>query len=930
MGRTLKAKLFGLMAGLVAMMYTASAMAQVANLFTPVSGDKSIALILQPIFGSDLFSATGIASGGAGGSTPFEVAMGILNGIALLVGGFLTFYMLVVGTMMTAHDGENMGRKWSSVWVPIRTAIGTAMVVPVAGGVGTGYCAAQLLMGWLVTQGIGAADQLWSGYASSTFSAQGMAPTSVLPQVAPLAMGILKSEVCMATINNLRKNDSASQALWPTDFAASNLSQGGSVTGRQYGSGLAECGKVTYMLTSDTATALSSTDYGFNNALGTVLIDQGAVQTAHIQAVSVLESQLQPIAQSIVVNGPSGATGAQFAQAVVAYQQAVATAVGSSAASQSAFSAIQQSASQDGWALAGAFFMKASSLQDQMNAMVTSVPATSAPTSFGGSTESVLAAQYAALEQFKSQSSTQSLGIAQQNSRDDDSGNILQRVLAEFSEGGMQLMRHVIQPNPDRNGIMSIKDVGGATMGAAEAIVLAITTTKAADSSLWGQVANLAVGTHGIADVVTEVMMMLAVPMFLLGATMAIYIPMLPFMIYFGTVLGWVILVAEAIIAAPLWGIMHLNPNGDEMAGAARQGYMMILGLMLRPALIVLGFIFASLAVDPLIKMFESIFFPVFAASMKGSFVGVGTMLVMCFIFTSSMMMLINRVFGFIHVIPDQLLRWIGGGTEQLGSYGGGMGEGSKAALGMAAAKMSGGAANLTGALDRGKQAALTRGAQQEDRAMQQKQLQGQQNERADRANGAADAAAGTTARADSTGSAADHLDAMRDHQTAQKGFAAVALDHKVDGKADDEQPMEYKNAASNAAESANEANHHYSALQNVARASASFARATGTKEAYQAAASDAAIGAQASSMMGMHAGSAAGAAQAKGVKTEMNQLQQEMSALAASAPSQVEMSATNAKSISGPSASVQASSPGGPTTGAAPGANDSEVFGKS
>jgi len=780
----------------------------------------------------------------------------------------------------------------------------------VAGGVGTGYCAAQLLMGWLVTQGIGAADQLWSGYASSTFSAQGMAPTSVLPQVAPLAMGILKSEVCMATINNLRKSDSASQGLWPSDFSASNLTQGGVVIGRQYGSGLAECGKVTYVLTADTAAAVSSTNYGFANSLGSVQIDQSAVQAAHISAVNVLESQLAPMAQNIVINGPSGATGAQFSQAVVAYQQAVAAAVGGSAASQNAFSAIQQSAAQDGWALAGAFFMKASSLQDQMNAMVTSVPATSDPTSFGGSTESVLAAQYAALEQFKSQSSAQSLGVAQQNERDSNSGSILQRVLAEFSEGGMQLMRHVIQPNPDRNGIMSIKDIGGNTMAASEILIGSVALLKVADKSIVGKVADFFTGDSGAIQVVTDVIMMLAVPMFILGATMAIYIPMLPFMIYFGTVLGWVILVAEAVIAAPLWGIMHLNPNGDEMAGAARQGYMMILGLMLRPALIVLGFIFASLAVDPLIKMFESVFFPVFAASMTGSFVGIGTMLTMCFIFTTSMMLLINRVFGFIHVIPDQLLRWIGGGTEQLGSYGGGMGEGSKAALGMAASKLAGGAANLSGALDRGQQASQARIAQGNEAAMQEKQLQNQRMSRKDDADGVADTAAGSSARAEASGASGDHFAAMSDNQSAQRAFQSLANSESYETDKDGNFSGPGAESAQKAKASGEAAGAHYEAIVNQAQSSAADARATGTKEAYQTAASDAGFAVQAASVM------------KKGGKEGMRQLQQEMNTLAASAPSESLMQASSGRSISGPS-SVNSEPPVPQVSNGAPKNND-------
>jgi conjugal transfer/type IV secretion protein DotA/TraY len=837
MVRNLKSKYLSVCAGLGAWLYASAAMAQSSmNLFTPVAGDKSISMLLQPIFGSDLFTASGIASGGSGGSTPFETAMGILNGIALLVGGFLTFYVLVVGTMMTAHDGENLGRKWSSVWVPIRTAIGTAMVVPVSGGAASGYCAAQLLMGWLITQGIGAADQLWSGYVQSAYSAQGMAPTSVLPKVEPLAFAILKSEVCMTTVNQVLANDPSANGLIPSQFTASDLvdSGTGAVIGRQYGSGQGECGTIRYTTLSSAVSAAGQT-FGFGDSMNGVQIDWTSVQNAHIAAAKAMEPQMQAIASAIVTTGPKSASSASFTQAVTAYQQSVANVAGNSGAAQSAFGAMQQSASADGWLLAGAWFSRASAVQDQVNSIVTAVPSATDPIDFNPLLQGPLDQNYAALSQYQSQASQQELGPAQENARDQASGNLAQKVAGFIMTSALSGLQHLIQPNPDRNGIMSIKDIGSVLMVGSEAMVVDAGMLKVGGNSIVGKAIGFFTGADKGVDLAADLMLALATPMFLLGATLAVYIPMLPFMIYFGTVIGWVILVAEAVIAAPLWGIMHLNPNGDEMAGAARQGYMMVLGLMLRPVLIVLGFIFACLAVDPLIKLFESVFFPVFQASMAGSLIGVGTLLTMAFIFATSMMLLINRTFGFIHVIPDQLLRWIGGGHEQLGQYGGGMGEGAKAGVAMGAGKLMGGVSNASGAVGRYKQAGAEEDARNERKQMERQQLAAQEGQtKQEAANGVTAALGNAQSMAQKAHDAGDsaavsndpveHLKALRAHKTAKANFATVEKQANSIGDTQTAQDAVREGAAS-----ANAMGEHYSAIANNAKAMMETARDSGS-----------------------------------------------------------------------------------------------------
>ena len=41
----------------------------------------------------------------------------VFNGGCLIIGGILAAYTILAGTLNTAHDGEMLGKKFSSVWI---------------------------------------------------------------------------------------------------------------------------------------------------------------------------------------------------------------------------------------------------------------------------------------------------------------------------------------------------------------------------------------------------------------------------------------------------------------------------------------------------------------------------------------------------------------------------------------------------------------------------------------------------------------------------------------------------------------------------------------------------------------------------------------------------------------------------------------------
>ena len=167
--------------------------------FKPPAGDYSV-IFLGNIFGV----VDGVLHGT--GSQIMGSMFTVFNAAVLALGGIIIMYTLLVSTMNTAQEGQFLGQKWSSLWVPVRTTFGLALLIPKA----SGYCLMQIFVMWIIVQGIGAADKVWNA-ALSYLNRGGVIiqeqpnPTKALTssRSAGIATGvqtILAGQVCMLGI----------------------------------------------------------------------------------------------------------------------------------------------------------------------------------------------------------------------------------------------------------------------------------------------------------------------------------------------------------------------------------------------------------------------------------------------------------------------------------------------------------------------------------------------------------------------------------------------------------------------------------------------------------------------------------------------------------------------------------------------------------
>ena len=181
------------------------AMADDSLSFTPPASDYSV-VFLGNIFGI----VDGVLHGT--GSQIMGSMFAVFNAAVLALGGIIIMYTLLVSTMNTAHEGQMLGQKWSSIWIPVRSTIGLALLIPKA----SGYCLMQIFIMWTVVQGVGAADKVWNAALSylnrGGVIIQGqMDPTKALLSAATSGVAggakfMLAGQVCMLGLEKQLQN----------------------------------------------------------------------------------------------------------------------------------------------------------------------------------------------------------------------------------------------------------------------------------------------------------------------------------------------------------------------------------------------------------------------------------------------------------------------------------------------------------------------------------------------------------------------------------------------------------------------------------------------------------------------------------------------------------------------------------------------------
>lgn len=646
-----------------------------AQTFEVSDNDQSKKIFIDTLFGPLV---------GAGDSE-FSSVIGAFNAAMLLLAGILVAYTLVAGTMSTAHDGEMLGKRWSSMWIPIRTALGAAMIFPL----GSGFCAIQYIVMWIAMQGIGFADKMVTAFMEQQYdsTAESFTPPSNFQARRQLLEKWLVASTCEEAIGAyeamLKGTKAAALLVVAPGLSAvdgvggENISPSATVDGKQYWYGGGMCGNVSIFNTGNETFAMDDNFVSFNMEKFS-----DKMYEANVAQMEGAKSRIETLGKKIAASSENNtALRMEVAQTLDEIastwdqsmkQQAIALYKGEMQTNGQRY---KKSVISDGWLTFGGWYMEMARTQDGIARALSNVPSVSS-----SAYERVLD------QQNNSKGFGMFVNIFKSNffSKDAQSAIMLAHDFAATSTKGVgngnaltaneptnvsaYLVKWFITPdyksmfddNQDfgQNPVIMAQNLGRNMVGwgtagyvAGMAVILffdrEIVGTSTAKLGVLGPMLTAIAGT-----------------ILVTGAFLSVYPPMLPYILWIGAILGWVIFLVEAIIAAPLWAVAQIAPDGDGVVGKGGQGYMLVLSLFLRPALMVMGFISAVIVMKPMGYLINSTFLGAFLNGASPSWYGVVTAIMGCILYATLMVSVINKVFALIHVIPDKILRWMGGGGD--------------------------------------------------------------------------------------------------------------------------------------------------------------------------------------------------------------------------------------------------------------------------
>lgn len=677
--------------------------------FTPSPTDLSVSYLGQ------IFGTVGTVLHGTSGQMLGALFKVFNIGLLVLAGIFL-IYTIVMTVLMSAHEGEFMGRKWNSAWIAVRTVLGLGLLIP---SPTTGYSTIQVIVMWVVIQGVGFANMAW--YSALGYVASGgevyTPPATDTATMVDLVGTVLDMQVCMyyaqnvsqTTQKNLQQQQQQSQSQGgstntvpptPIETATTNFSPLFTVyqdtsgsqpvwnsvvrfPGKPYDPGQQDstCGQISFG-TNKEQTALQQ-----DNKVNTL---KAAVQ----QMIMDTSNYAQQIVNNsnTSTNFPNQVESAVVGGAADWVNITLPIRTSGPTVGQSLLKGYFTTAVQDGWIMAGRFYYALGNIKQSVSAassvsVTIDVPPAGFPPLSAGTYISFVDTPAVSTDAMSGLGFTPADQQGLKNTYDTAAGYVTtsrtvanqvdQSSKVNLNIGASGLLSKLLSPvssyliqvianfsNSVGDPILVLQGIGFGFITLASVMWLGATVSVfgiGLGTSIMSSAQPAGLATIDAVLAFVPAFTAFIMIFFVMGMTFAYYIPLIPFIIFVFSAVGWLISVIEAMVAAPLVALGITHPEGHDLLGKSEQAIMLLLGVFLRPILMIIG-LFAGMIISRVVLNFlnSGFFGIVFDVQTFNLFSFVAILIVYCFLMVS----IVNQTFALIYVIPDRVMRWIGQGEQ--------------------------------------------------------------------------------------------------------------------------------------------------------------------------------------------------------------------------------------------------------------------------
>lgn len=640
-----------------------------------------------------------LGEGSTGQGVIFPI-MHQVNSLALFCVTVLFVWITAQGVVGTAHEGTPMGKRINTIWTPIRLSFSIASLAPVAGGLSLFQVILLPILGFSIIFANKLTDICLDHLRSTPAALYSAAPYDTVEHAHSIANNALRALVVQ---NYFIRRGAGSQnpyvfspagwqqvqgdagTVWYANFQAPD---GLPLTSEQFGGISVTC---STPVAANPRTGQAYNDHTIETRTAYLLGECAQQRDAAHQLIN----DLIPIADKLVASSmsatplsPSDYSG--YSNAINQYSDRVTQIAAASTARVSGemdrgIHDFVEQAKLDGWLTLGSYYWTISQINRralEATAKVASSTEISSvkagPLLAYGNRQIIdpwgkLEATMQVASSFDSIVDSARMGAASAGPEGADPGHKAFFDLARFFRDiAPQIARSLVQDDP----IVALANAGhrmldainlafGALAGVALFGKIAGAFSAAAAVVTGGAAIPVAAGTAAITGALTTLFILL-IPLYIFALGLAYYLPAVPYIVWTVAVVGWIVVVIESMVAAPLWVAAHAMPEGEGLAGErARQGYMLLLGVLCRPFLLVVGMMMAFVIIKPL-GLLLSYSFTLFAAGVSGShsMVVVGW-IAMLAILGIVVIIVAHKIFGLCTHLSDKVMNWVGGLSPQ-------------------------------------------------------------------------------------------------------------------------------------------------------------------------------------------------------------------------------------------------------------------------
>lgn len=646
-------------------------------------------MILKRLFGK--FGEEPFVSVGAA-----DTLLGILfftfNAVIFVVGTSYVIYQIIMAVAASAHEGEVLGKRMNALWAPIRLGVGTFGMVPVF----KGFSLAQSLILSTALLGIGMANMMVDKTVEAAQQFKALIPPPGMVSIVnangsvtdEIANNLFMMNVCVAA--------SEDYLAWYDHIPIVNNFTGPKITSNEKGvitqSSMTKCGDILINDQSDKM----RTDDGWMRKLGLGGFRNPAVNYEAINAMAKtsvaerlntlhnVQADVQPLARQWYQQAKTGNIQPypidQIRLAVdsrLSAEQLALEAAARGSQDRSAFAdGIAKKMKEGGWLSIGSWYsafaeqdaaIQSAFVSNYMEIKQPDFSDTPLPSAIQDPLLKAMYVREIALAEQQDDCSIMGLPMPGRNRNIVGECNWGQgaamALLGSLNDGGEGMVNPILTAKNIGDYMLSF--VGGAfTLASIDKLSSIMSSDEKGRAVEKKQAKDNNKLTEAVMSFGGKIMSALLMACLILGLVFAVYIPLIPFITWYTATVSYFASVIEGLVGAQIWAFSHLSTDGEGMGQRTEKGYVYLLNMLLRPALMVLGFFFAS-ALMTIMATFLYQQLGTALANMQGD-TNTGPLIVvgLMFCYMILLIVMIQTLCNLIYEIPDRVIAWFGHSME--------------------------------------------------------------------------------------------------------------------------------------------------------------------------------------------------------------------------------------------------------------------------